>query len=133
MKPFTLLAIFCVGKGHEFDEVGQYHDDHVCDIQQQNVWFTVGSKSRDANDHKAMCLEDCSAEAQNRIAGYQCTDDTSVTDTRGKSCADYANFPNACGMYDSKGSMCQQMGSYAGCNGDFEASKACCACQSEEQ
>ena len=34
MKPFNLLAILWVAQGHEFDEVGQSHDGHVCDIQQ---------------------------------------------------------------------------------------------------
>ena len=36
-------------------------------------------------------------------------------------------------MYDSKGPKCQEMGSYPNCDGDFEASEACCVCQSGDK
>ena len=80
-----------------------------------------------------MCLEDCKNEARNQMENLQCIDDLAVTDTRGKTCADYQVRANACGMYDSKGPKCQEMGSYPNCDGEFEASEACCVCQSEDK
>ena len=60
----------------------------------------------------------------------QCVDDLSVKDTRGATCAAYQET-DACGQYDSKGLKCEELGALTTCNGDFEASKACCTCKQE--
>ena len=80
------------------------------------------------------CKLKCNKKAAEEMETYSCQDDLTVKDDRGNDCFWYWGKENTCGYFDNKGPFCEGIyGKNAPeCQGTFEAKKACCAYQSND-